>query len=132
MMSDEDPQMSRIADDFLWKQDNFAWPRPQSEWGISERRWDEYRKIFKRADIDDGVSRQGDDVKVLVWSWGIVPAGASISYLHCGSPPKESIFRDPACVERKETGTGMYGQSSSFGYRYKKLTDEWYVLEEFN
>ena len=132
MMSDEDPQMSRIAADFLWKQDNVGWPRPQSEWGISEERWDEYRKVFRRADFDGGVTRWGKDVKVGVWSWGIVPAGVSISYLHCGSPSKESTSQDPACTERKDTGTGKYGNSSSFGYRYKKLTDGWYILEESN
>jgi len=132
MMSDEDPQMSRIATDFLWKKDNVGWPRPQSEWGISQQRWDEYKKIFKRADFDDGVTRWGNDVKVGVWSWGIVPAGTSISYLHCGAPSRDSISQDPACTEREETGTGKYGNSSSYGYRYKKLTDGWYILEEFN
>jgi hypothetical protein len=91
-----------------------------------EKLWDEYRKIFKRADFDDGVTRPGNDVIVMIWSWGIVPAGASISYVHCGPPPKESIFRSPACVEQKETGSGMYGNSSSFGYRYKKLTDKFF------
>jgi hypothetical protein len=132
MMSDQDPQMSRIAADFLWKQDNVGWPRPQSEWGISEERWGEYRNIFKRADFGDCIIRWGNDVKVGIWSWGIVPSGVSVSYLHCGLPSKESASQDPACTQRKETGSGKYGKSSSFGYRYKKLTNDWYILEEFN
>jgi hypothetical protein len=132
MMSNEDPQMSRIATDFLWRRDNAGWPRPQSEWGISEQRWDEYRKFFRQADFDSGVVRWGDDVKVIVWTWGIVPSGVSISYLHCGPSSKKAVSQDPACTQRNDTGTGKYGDSSSFGYRYKKLTEDWYILEEFN
>ena len=113
VMSAEDSQMSRIASDFLWRQDNLSWPRPQAEWGITEQRWDEYRRIFKQADFRDGVTRWGNDVKVGVWSWGTVPAGISVNYLHCGAPSKESVA---ACIERKDTGAGKYANSSSFGY----------------
>ena len=79
-MSDQDPQMSRIAANFLWTQDKVAWPRPESEWGISEARWDDYRKLFKQAHFADGVIRGGNDVKVIEWSWGIV-AGGSLSVI---------------------------------------------------
>jgi hypothetical protein len=130
-MSDEDPEMTRIADTFLWKRDNVGWPRPQSEWGISKERWAEYKRIFKRSDVDGGISRWGEDVRIMVWRWGIVPSGITVSYLHCGSLPTKSDSADPACAEQKETGTGKYGRTS-WGYRYKKLTNEWYILEEFN
>jgi hypothetical protein len=131
-MSDEDRQMSRIAPDFLWTQDRLQWPRPESEWGISEARWDDYRKLFRQAHFPGGVIRGTTDTKVIVWVWGIVAGGVSVSYLHCGSPQNKSAPESPACAERKDAGAGMYGNSTSYGYHYKKLTDDWYILEESN
>jgi hypothetical protein len=131
-MSDEDQQMSRIAPDFLWTQDSVRWPRPESEWGISEARWDDYRKIFRQTHFDAGVIRGRTDVKVMVWRWGVVAGGVTLSYLHCGSRQNKSAPDHPACAERKIAGAAMYGSSSSYGYRYKKLTDDWFILEESN
>ncbi len=34
-MMEADKQMSRVANDFLWRQDNYGWPRPEPEWGIT-------------------------------------------------------------------------------------------------
>src|ERR1700734_2412376 len=85
---DEDWQMSRIAPDFTWRQDRLAWPRPESEWGISAKRWEDYRNVFRKADAQDGTTRRqkSSDVIINVWSWGIVPAGVGVGYLHCGKP----------------------------------------------
>lgn len=108
-MLHEDPQMTRIASDFLWTQDNVAWPRPESQWGITNRRWDDYREIFKQANFEAGAARRGNDVKIFVWSWGIVAGGSIISYLHCGSPTSgETGLREPACLQQNETGRGYY------------------------
>jgi hypothetical protein len=131
-MMDEDWQMSRIARDFTWRQDNLAWPRPESEWGISRERWDDYRKLFSRAGFDDGTTRRekSSDVMVDVWSWGIVPSGVSVSYLHCGAPRNGYNHTERPCIDRKDSGSGMY--SASYQYRYKKITEDWYIFEESN
>jgi hypothetical protein len=133
-MMDEDWKMSRIASDFTATQDNGAWPRPESEWGISRARWDEYRKIFDRTGLDGGTTRRekSSDVMVDVWSWGIVPAESAISYLHCGTPRNGYAPVEPPCTEKRDSGRGMYGPSTTFGYRYKKITEDWYIFEEFN
>jgi hypothetical protein len=130
--SDEDRQMSRIAPDFLWTQNNAGWPRPESEWGILGARWEDYRKIFRQTHFDDGILRGRSDTKVIVWVAGIVAGGVVVSYLHCGLPQSKTAPDDPACAEGKATGAGMYGDSASYGYRYEKLTDDWYILEESN
>ena len=133
-MMDEDWQMARVAPDFTWKQDNLAWPRPESQWGISRQRWDEYRKIFDQAGVKDGVTRseRSSDIILDVWSWGIVPAGTSVGYLHCGAPRNGYSHTEPACIENRESGKGFYGTSTSYGYRYKKIAPDWYILEESN
>lgn len=92
-MMDQDWHMSRIAQDFTWRQENIAWPRAESESGISKQRWDEYRSIFFRTGLGDGTARPKDssDIIVFAWFWGIVPAETSISYLHCGTPERDTV-----------------------------------------
>ncbi|MHB8503060.1 MAG: hypothetical protein ACYDCG_16755 [Candidatus Acidiferrales bacterium] len=130
----EDPQMSRIAPDFLWTQDSVAWPRPESEWGISRVRWEEYKRLFRRAGVQEGANSEGKskEAVLIVYTWGIVPSGVSVGYLHCGQPDHGSEPTEPACVERKDSGTGMYGNSTSYGYRYKKISGDWFILEQSN
>jgi len=133
-MMDEDWQMSRIARDFTWRQNSAAWPRPESEWGISRKRWDDYRKIFTEAGFGLGTNRRekSSDVMVIAWSWGIVPSGISVSYLHCGPPRNGYTHTEPPCVEKMDSGVGMHEHSTSYDYRYKKITENWYIYEESN
>jgi hypothetical protein len=134
VMLGEDSQMSRIAPDFLSTQDSAAWPRPESQWGISRVRWDEYKRLFNRVGIDDGAVSGGKskDALLIVYSWGIVPSGFSVGYLHCGQPDYGFVPSEPACAEQKDSGTGMYGHSTSFGYRYRKIAEGWFILEQSN
>ena len=37
-MAEEDRHMARMAQDFTWRQDTFAWPRSEAEWGITKER----------------------------------------------------------------------------------------------
>jgi hypothetical protein len=131
---DEDWQMFRIAPDFTWRQDSVAWPRPESEWGISRQRWDEYRNIFVQTGFKDGTTRRekSSDIIVDVWSWGIVPAGVGVGYLHCGIPRNGYADTEPRCTDNRESGTGLYGHSTSYGYRYKRIASDWYIYEESN
>ena len=130
----EDSQMTRIAPDFLWTQDTVAWPRPESQWGISRVRWEEYKSLFSRANVDKGAVSGGKsrEARFIVYSWGIVPAGVSVSYLHCGQPDPGYVPTEPACIDQKDSGAGMYGPSTSYGYRYKKITQGWFILEQSN
>jgi len=49
-MANEDYARSkviRIAHDFTRLENNWGWPRPEADWGITKVRWDEYRKLFR-------------------------------------------------------------------------------------
>jgi hypothetical protein len=130
----EDSRMTRIAPDFLWTEDSVAWPRPESQWGISRARWDAYKSLFRRAGVDEGTVGRGEsnETLFLVYAWGIVPSGTSVGYLHCGQPNSGYQSTEPACIERKDSGSGMYGHSTSYGYRYKKIAKDWFILEQSN
>jgi len=133
-MMDEDSGMSRIAPDFTWRQDTLAWPRPEAEWGISKSRWDVYRALFRKTGVESGTVRRGksSDIVFFVWTWGIVPAGISVGYLHCGQPRNGYLHTEEPCIEQRDSGGDMHGQSTSYGYRYKKIDPEWYIYEESN
>jgi hypothetical protein len=133
-MMNEDARIIRVDSDFIGRRDNRAWPRPESEWGISAKRWDDYRKIFRQTGFKEGTSRAAgsDDILVIVYTEGLVTSGSAISYLHCGLKTDQETYVAPPCAERKASGSGKYGGSTSYGYRYKKLTDDWYIYEQSN
>jgi hypothetical protein len=133
-MMDEDWQMARIAPDFTWRQDILAWPRPESEWGISKGRWDDYRSMFRKVGAKDGTTRRqkSSDIIIDIWSWGIVPAGIDVGYLHCGQPRNGYAHTEQPCIENQDSGRGMHGQSTSYGYRYSKIAPDWYIYQESN
>ena len=133
-MMDEDGGMSRIAPDFTWRQDSVAWPRPEPEWGISQKRWDVYRELFRKVGAEGGTIRRekSSDIVFFVWTWGIVPAGVSVGYLHCGQPRNGYLHTEEPCTENRDSGRGMHGHSTSYGYRYTKIDPEWYIYEESN
>jgi hypothetical protein len=131
-MVDEDWNMARIAPGFTWRQDNVAWPRPESEWGISRERWDEYKKLFGQLELRDGITRgeKSSDVLLDIWSWGIVPSGISVSYLHCGQPRNGYAHTEPPCIEKKDSGRAEDTHRNA--YRYKRIDQNWYIYEESN
>lgn len=54
-MGDAESDVIRVADSFTRTKKSFAWPRPESEWGITKTRWDEYRTLFARLGIKGGM-----------------------------------------------------------------------------
>jgi hypothetical protein len=56
----DDSRMTRIAPDFLWTEDSVAWPRPESQWGISRARWDEYKSSAPFAQSRTRLVRNGE------------------------------------------------------------------------
>src|SRR5438477_9114764 len=57
-MSQVDNKVVRITRDFTWLDNNASWPRPESELGFSEERWDQYRKLFKEVGLEGGITRE--------------------------------------------------------------------------
>jgi hypothetical protein len=115
-------------------------PPPESELGfsgasilrpqdVSAARWAEYEKLFNLADIKNGAIVGPNEFALVVYNWGI-SSGLSLAYLHCGQPDYGSLPTQPACVEKKDSGAGMYGRSKSYGYRYKKIAGDWFILQQ--
>jgi hypothetical protein len=119
-MMHQDVDMTRIADDFT-----------DPKGGISTQRWDQYRSTFRKAGIEEGISRReySSDVNLLVWTAGLAIAGSSVSYLHCGTPADGSLHVEPPCQQQKDSGSGADEFAS---YRYRRIGKNWFIYQESN
>ena len=133
-MMETDKQMSRIANDFLWRQDTVAWPRPESEWGITQARWNSYMQLFGKVGSENGAVRteKSSNVEIIVHSWGIVPAGGSISFVRCGQPAGELRHTVIPCFAKATDDEGSKDDADDDAYRFKRLDTDWFIYEESN
>lgn len=83
-MLQEDGNLSRVADEFTCLKDDRDWPRPESKWGITRRRWDEYRRLFRKVGLIEGLEKdQAGNVYFIFHSEGLVTHGASKGLVYC-------------------------------------------------
>lgn len=126
-MSDSEDNVVRVADAFTRTKKSWAWPRPESEWGISQARWDEYKLLFNRLGIKGGMDRAqiGDSD---VWAtYFVMRACGHFSgcndrekgYVHSTSQPQplvESIDNIPPAMRRED-------------HLYMQIAPDWYIYE---
>lgn len=102
-MSNEDFNKTgviRIAYDFTRLVDDWGWPRPESKWGITPQRWDEYRGVFRRLKLPAGLNRDGEghsQILLMMHGAGMAGEGTEYGYLWSANPPqrtndKEQLF----------------------------------------
>jgi hypothetical protein len=119
-MTQADNKVVRISSDFTWLDNNAAWPRPESELGFSQERWDKYRGLFKKIGLEGGITREehGEVIYFILSSKGLVTHGTEKGYAFSQkelSPTADSLD-DFARMPK--------GQSVVF----KKLKDHWYLF----
>src|SRR6266404_4510840 len=119
-MSQADDKVVRISSDFTWLDNNASWPRPQSELGFSNERWDAYRKLFSKIGLEGGIAREsgGEIIYFIFSSKGLVTHSTEKGYAFSNkelTPTAESL----------DDFTRMpKGQSVVF----KKLKEHWYLF----
>ncbi len=87
-MSDTDRQLIRIDPEWLATlQHQYLTYSPET--GITQARWNEYRWLFARNGITQGILRDAvsRDAFIIVASVGIVNRGHSNGFVHCGPGP---------------------------------------------
>jgi hypothetical protein len=94
-MANEDYARSkviRIAYDFTRLDDNWGWPRPEADWGVTKGRWDEYRNLFRSLNLPSGLERTGENnerVQLMIYGVGMAGEGTEYGYLWSPSPPAQ-------------------------------------------
>jgi hypothetical protein len=113
-MSNEDfqaRQVTRIAPGFVWRSDNWLWPRPEPEWGLSRTRWEQYKALFGRLKLPGGLDRAGPALGAIllaVRGAGVAGGGAEYGYVW---------------ADKRPMSVDANGQS----FMAKPLKDKWYL-----
>jgi len=125
-MAEEDIHLVRIARDFTWLDTDVSWPR--KDVGLSEDRWNEYRRLFRSAGIPDGISKDVNPPKILfpIVARGFVPAsqekGIAFSSVALG-PVLKSLDKKPPDELYDKRGYVVV---------FKPIKDHWYIYyQEF-
>ena len=129
IMSNEDARVIRIAPDFTRLVDNWSWPRPESEIGLSRQRWDEYRSLFSQLELPVGLERFGQSDEVLIQfpvsTRGLGVSGSAKGYAYSerelfpllDSLDEESVKRFYE-RERPEQSIALY----------RRIRENWYLF----
>jgi hypothetical protein len=122
-MSDEDSHVIRIAPDFTWLDTSAAWPRPESELGISLKRWDEYRNLFEKLGVKEGILRSDELVLLIVSARGLCVAGETKGYVFSEEEPAglEESLDDPTELNIQP-----------HAYAFKKLKGNRYLFYQWD
>jgi len=122
-MATEDVHLTRIAPTFTWLDDNVSWPRKNV--GISEQRWNEYKRLFRRAGVRDGVLKGTDPARILfpIVSEGLVPSGYTKGVVYSAEP------LNPVLKSLDERPPDKLWNGSHV-LVYKPIEDHWYIYFE--
>jgi len=134
-MAHADSNLSRIADDFIWRWNTVAWPRPESEWGITAARWNEYRKLFRKLGLRGGVEKDSEgNLYFISHTEGSVVSGMSKGFVHCekmslsGTTVAHNHYLP--CTEKGESG--KVEDAKGHGSEYRRLYDDWYIFSDWH
>jgi hypothetical protein len=122
-MSNQDTHLTRIATDFTWLDDNVAWPR--KDVGISEDRWDDYRKLFRSIGISNGIIRHSNPTRIFfpVVSEGLVPTGIEKGLVY-SQAPLNPILKS---LDTKPPRKLFDGPDHTHVLVYRPIEDHWYI-----
>lgn len=122
-MVTDDAKVVRISPEYTWLDDNFTWPRPESELGITKARWEEYRQIFRKLGLEEGIA------------WYTIPDGpvlllASVRGKFAGGSEKGYAFStkplSPLVESLDHTQVGGKTQRPDLPV-YRKINNNWYL-----
>ncbi len=128
-MSNQDTHMLRIDPTWLMNDTSGQFLQYDPKAGISLERWNEYRRIFSRDGITQGIQRESgsDDAFIIVDSEGLLNDGISNGYLFCGARP---VHRYAPCTSSSAKGSHQFSGvgSNDEGYSFLKLDGGWYAV----
>jgi hypothetical protein len=126
-MAEQDSGVIRIASDFTWLENNTKWPR--EDVGFSETRWNDYRKLFTKLSLHEGIVRTKDFQRAIFFiaqTRGLCTGGSSDGYVY-SSIPLSPLVKSPA--DALNAGTRQ-NPGKHYSYVFKTLAANWYTFYE--
>ena len=108
----EDQHLVRIAPDYTMARDNAQWPSPDV--GLSEQRWNEYRRLFESTGAELGILRRDSGlVLMMVSAVGWMDSGTYKGYAYLEDPPEQIV----SSLDGREDDS----------WAFVHLTGNWYI-----
>lgn len=125
-MAKEDSHVVRIAYDFTWLDSDYHWPRPDSQIGFSQERWNKYRAMFTKLGLQEGLAWSRDGSIVLIASTrGLMMHGSAKGYSFSAKPLSPTF--DSLDNIREEIKNGKLTPGLPV---YRKIKEGWYLYYE--
>jgi len=126
-MAEQDAHLVRIAADFTWLDSNTNWPR--EDIGFSQARWNEYRSLFERVSLLEGIVRTEDfpgAILFLARVRGLCTGGWSAGYIYSTRPLTPTVESPKEALDAEARAT----PSRHYAYVFETLNAGWYVFYE--
>ena len=129
VMAEEDHHLTRIAADFTYLDDKNEWPR--EDVGITDGRWNEYRSLFQKVSLQEGIVPTEDfpgAIFIVAVSRGLCTGGASAGYVYSTkklSPTSDSPTETLDAEARNRP-------DRNYAYAFKEEKRNWYLFYELD
>jgi hypothetical protein len=140
-MLNENPNIQIIASSFAsfvnradWPNPTYlhedqSWPRPESELGFTQHRWDEYRRLFKKIKLESGMRRKDELTEVIFFT-------ASTDFTSNkdgeGVVTEKGYAYSPTPIYHSLTDCLDNIESDRSAIFFKRLNDKWYLYYEYS
>jgi hypothetical protein len=128
-MAVADERMTRIAVDFTWLKDKSNWPR--DDVGLTPARWSEYRALFEKLHIQEGIVRTGDfpgAIFFVIGAKGLCVAGSSSGYVYSEQPLRPLSETPVNALDTEARSHSDQGRA----YVFRPLKSNWYAFYQLD
>jgi hypothetical protein len=128
-MAEKDAHVIRIAADFTWLDRDTKWPR--EDIGFATARWDEYRSLFQKLSLPEGIVRTEDfagAIFLVARSQGLCIGGSSAGYVY-SAKALAPVVKSPKAVLDAEA---RQNPDRHYAYAFKALKANWYAFYEID
>jgi hypothetical protein len=126
-MAEQDSHVIRIANDFTWLDSSNKWPRENI--GFAETRWNEYRLLFEKLSLPEGIVRTEDFAGAIFFVArvrGLCTGGSSAGYVYSTKALAPTV-KSPREALNAEARKNPGGHNA---YVFKSLKVNWYAFYE--
>lgn len=128
-MVGEDSHLIRIADDFTWLDSSSKWPR--ADIGLSPQRWNEYRSLFEKLSLPEGIVRTADfpdAVFFIARVRGLCTGGSSAGYVYSNGALTSTTESPSKALDAE----ARQSPKQHYAYVFKPLKPNWYAFYEID
>jgi len=128
-MAAADKRVIRIAVDFTWLKEKSNWPR--DDVGLTPARWSEYRALFEKLHVQEGIVRTDDfpgAIFFVLRAKGLCVAGSSSGYVYSERPLNPISEAPVAALDAEARSHSEQGRA----YVFRPLKSNWYAFYQID